>query len=464
MIKEIQKAKDIPYLILDGGALLFDNDRLFPGRQEQALVTAQGIVEAYNLMNYTAVGIAPEDLAGGLDFLAAIREKSKFAWLSANIVRKSTGKAIFPASTLTKIGDLTVGIIGITGKIPFYTFTEKDDAHVIPWLHVLPGLVKELSKKSDLIVLLSSLDARQNDEIAKKFTDIHIIIQAMHHSSNKYPKQVDNTVLCQVLKQGKYMGVLEFNWSPSSVWGHNRNTLLIQKQREFERYDWEIKRYTQIKKTDAKQLEVFNDLVRRRDEAGKELKKIEDAIEQERDKRIISATFKNQFIALEKTLPDQKDVLAIVEDVKKKVNELGRKRALQNKNKKILPTFGKGINLVGNKACASCHKDQSASWKKTRHAKAFITLLVRQQQYNMKCIPCHVTGVETGDEPYAYSLPEALHHVGCEVCHSPGKKHATDPKNHKLPKRPAPEICQRCHTPERDDTFDYQKDLKLVTH
>ncbi len=43
--------------------------------QEQEAVTARGIAQAKQAMNCRAVGIAAQDLAGGIDLLREIRDK-----------------------------------------------------------------------------------------------------------------------------------------------------------------------------------------------------------------------------------------------------------------------------------------------------------------------------------------------------------------------------------------------------
>ncbi len=72
----------------------------------------------------------------------------------------------------------------------------------------------------------------------------------------------------------------------------------------------------------------------------------------------------------------------------------------------------------------------SEKWQKTRHAKAYDSLAAKGQQFNQDCLPCHVTGVVTGKEPYILTLPEALLQVGCEACHGPGRAHAAKSKSH----------------------------------
>ena len=61
---------------MDSGALLFKQNSIRPEMQEQETGTAQGIARAMQAMNCRAVGIAAQDLAGGIDLLKKIQNCS----------------------------------------------------------------------------------------------------------------------------------------------------------------------------------------------------------------------------------------------------------------------------------------------------------------------------------------------------------------------------------------------------
>jgi 2',3'-cyclic-nucleotide 2'-phosphodiesterase (5'-nucleotidase family) len=185
-LEEIQKLHDLPDLTLDGGNLLFKQERLAPGLLMQEKITAEGIIESYNLMGYDAVAIGRNDLAAGLGFLQDQAAASKFTWLSANLVSKSNGEPLFSPSLIRKVGDISVGIIGLTDIKEAQRFQEEEGAVLLPWQTVLPKLVADLTPKCDLLILLSNNEPKQNEEIATSFTDIHIIIQSTPSARNPY--------------------------------------------------------------------------------------------------------------------------------------------------------------------------------------------------------------------------------------------------------------------------------------
>ena len=173
--KKVRNEK-LPALLVDGGNLLFKKDTINPSQREQVSITAHGIVKSYEAIGYQGVGVAAQDLALGLDFLKNIAAQSNFPWLSANLYNNSTSIPIFTPSTIIEVGEIKVGLIGLTGNTDIL-ITESDDASVKSWQTVLPDIVADLSAKTDMLVLLSNLTTADNKEIAKLY-DIHIILQS----------------------------------------------------------------------------------------------------------------------------------------------------------------------------------------------------------------------------------------------------------------------------------------------
>lgn len=419
-------------------------------------------------MTYNAVGIASQDLAAGLDFFNQITQQSRFPWLSANLVRKSSGQPIFAPSIIKKTGDITVGVIGITDPNASSLLTKENDAMILPWQEVLAKQAKDIANKCDLLILLSNQTFSENQKIAEKVPQIHLIIQSGTSPTNLPPQKTNNTLIMQTEKQGKHLGELQVNWHKSGIWGSDKVKLLQQKRSMEDSLSWRLKRYR--KKGDPKKiflsnpdkLNAYHNLVKKHEQLTDEIKIIEEEIKQEKRQGVTASTYSNRFYAMETSLPDDQEVAAIVTETAEEVNLIGMKIA---KRKKPADSSDQGhtpLNFVGTDTCVSCHAEQKNIWKTTRHAKAYKTLVDRNQQFNLDCIPCHVTGVITGEEPFALSLEPNMQKVGCEACHGPGKQHINNPEQWPLPQKPQAEICLRCHTPDQDDSFDYEKDIQRL--
>ncbi|MEM6991761.1 MAG: multiheme c-type cytochrome [Myxococcota bacterium] len=121
---------------------------------------------------------------------------------------------------------------------------------------------------------------------------------------------------------------------------------------------------------------------------------------------------------------------------------------------------------VGIEECETCHEEAVEFWKKTPHGSAYQTLVDTNQQFDLSCVSCHVTGFR---EPGGSEVVEnaGLIDVQCEVCHGPGSLHVDEPDrdgkalNIRLDS-PEDVVCAGCHTAEHSDTFDYDAYLRDI--
>lgn len=125
----------------------------------------------------------------------------------------------------------------------------------------------------------------------------------------------------------------------------------------------------------------------------------------------------------------------------------------------------KAHDFIGAKKCKMCHKQQYASWEKTKMAKA-LDLLKPEEQKDPKCAPCHMTGTSVKGV--------LLEGVQCEACHGAG----ADYKKKKIMKdkklamenglmEVTEEVCLKCHIKEGNPNykeFDFAKAIKNDIH
>lgn len=469
-MEKFRKENKEPWVAVDAGNLLFENGTVGQNEEKQEKITAVGIVTAYKQMSYDAAGIGIYDLAAGLPFLVELQKESSFPWLSANLVSASDNRPFFPPFLVFRRGGVTFGIIGITGEEVRTRLTQQGGAILLPWSKVLPPLAADLAKRCDFVILLSGLDSQANIDIARKVSGIDLIVEAGGSYGNKNPVLVGNTLITHSNKQGKHLGILQINWQPSKIWQkQDLRPLLTQKRALLDRANWQLKRIEAqgdpavLFKNAPDRLLWYQRLVAQRDKVAAEVKELTAKVAA-RHETAKDSTFSASFIAMQTTLPDDPKVLAEVEKIKDDIAALGRKKASEKKTDAATGLLAGGDpsqkGYIGWKRCAGCHREITEKWQKTRHAKAYDSLAAKGQQFNQDCLPCHVTGVVTGKEPYILTLPEALLQVGCEACHGPGRAHAED-KSHHL-QRPDKSVCRRCHTPDQDDNFVYEKKSLLV--
>jgi len=468
-INEIADYHQLPVLNLDGGGLLFKEEKLLPALLLQGRITAEGIIDAYNLLKVDAVGVSKRDLAGGLAFFQEQVKRSNFKWLAANLVTKSTNTSLFEKSTIMEIGPHKVGIIGLINSESPVVFQEKEDAVILPWQDVLPKLVAEMTPRCDMLILLSNNNSAQNKEIAEAFKDIHIIIQAMPSKRNSSPNLIDNTLILQTAKQGKYLGWMLVDWQKSHIWGSGTLRLEISKKKqELDGLNGRIKRYEKRFSQDELAIhKSYQRLLENRDNLIFSISGLEMEMDKMNVEGLAPSTYENNIVALEMSIPDQLEVLKVVEMTKQRVNEAGRAkaRAARLKSAQAVKNIATG-SYAGWQLCAQCHAPQADFWKSTDHYKAFKTLVDADQQFNLNCLPCHVTSNEElssdSNGSNILSLPETLQQVGCEACRGPGNKHAVSPSPGNIIRKPPETTCLRCHTTARDENFSYENDVLQI--
>jgi hypothetical protein len=469
-MEQIRGLHKQPYLTLDGGNLLFKRERLSPALLQQAKITADGITDAYNLMQYDAVAVGMNDLAAGLPFLEKQAARAKFNWLSANLVRTSDTEPIFPASMTRKVGDISVGIIGLTAYDGKVHFQESENTAILPYDMVLPGLIADLSAKCDLLILLSNNLPAQNKEIAESYPDIHIIIQSTSSSKNSAPNLHNKSIIMQTGNKGKHLGWMLVNWQKSKAWGQEGATKeLATKKKELDGLNGRISRIERrAAKEDLPAHTSYQNLLATKERLLSEIIFLENELYKMKESGQAPSTFENNFIALDVNLPDQPDVKKIIDATKLKVNQAGRNQATEATRSIAKPELQiEKLVFGGWRACAECHAAQTDFWEKTTHASAYQTLTEQKQQFNLDCLPCHVTAEYkdikiSANDAVLLSLPTVLQQVGCEVCHGPGRDHVQSQEPSAISRKPDISICIRCHTSERDEGFNYDNDVEQI--
>lgn len=424
-------------------------------------------------MGTRAVGIAPHDLAAGLPFLKQLAREHNLTFVSMNLYPNRGTAPVFKPYLLTRAGTLKIAILGLTGN-PGNMLQDRG-FHILPWQSILPKTLREVEKKADMVILLSSEPRRTNEEIAKKFDNIHILFQSGQGGGNQPPVNINNTLLCQTAPRGKYVGFLQIDWNDSKTWGKSIPGLLQKEQNRLDRINWQIGR---MQKRDTKQALAknaqFQRLLDNRAQSEQFIQKQLQAQKENSNQTQAACSYKNSFIALKASLPEDKTIKAIVDQTRREVNQINRKAQQRQKKQKAGKQKAAGGNgfpeplqeMAGWPACKKCHPEQTSFYLSTNHANAWQTLAALDQQYNPECLLCHVT-LPTYDRRQVQKkdllndLPLALQGVGCETCHGPSRKHSKNPES-VLPANPDQAVCLQCHTDQRDKNFIYPEKIQKI--
>lgn len=177
-------------------------------------------------MNYAAIGVGNYDLAADY-FNADLPSQQYLPFVSANTI-DATGKARFLPYTSVQAGSYKIGITSLTGPAEGKTILRSTH-----WKAALKKQLPEMKKQFDFIILLSSLSTKENKEIASRFPQINVIINADKEIENLSPSLIGKTLITQTNTLGQYLGVLDIQISPTLLWKKNYFALNDLKRREY---------------------------------------------------------------------------------------------------------------------------------------------------------------------------------------------------------------------------------------
>ncbi|MFC7394313.1 bifunctional metallophosphatase/5'-nucleotidase [Scopulibacillus cellulosilyticus] len=103
-----------------------------------------------------------------------------------------------------KINDITIGITGITA--PFKPFYEPLGWDIKDPGEVLPGIIEQVKKEADIVILLSHGGLKFDQDTAKTIEGINVILGAHTHHILEDGLNVNSTLICQTGKFGSYAG------------------------------------------------------------------------------------------------------------------------------------------------------------------------------------------------------------------------------------------------------------------
>jgi 2',3'-cyclic-nucleotide 2'-phosphodiesterase (5'-nucleotidase family) len=170
-------------LALDAGNALFKT--LADGPASTAKPRAELILEQLEAQGYAAMAVGQRDLVLGVDFLKKKTKATKLKLVSANLV-DAKGALLFPASVVTTVGGLKVGIVGVSPPSP--DAKAPSDGYVVlpPGVRGLPvgpavaAEVKRLRQKDkpDLVVLLAAVPYVESVRLAQDAEGLDFVVQS----------------------------------------------------------------------------------------------------------------------------------------------------------------------------------------------------------------------------------------------------------------------------------------------
>lgn len=210
-------------LLLDAG------DSLYGSQSLTLQSNGKVIVEGMNKLGYDAMLIGDLDLRYGPEVLAQRIAEASFPALSANVLRASDKQLVGKPYIITEVGGRKVGIIGITWDgIDLQDPLLKDNYVVLKADIVLPQYVTEVSRKADIVIVLSNMGLEEDQRLSSAVAGIDVILggRSRNPMEASWRNQKTGTIVAQAGAQGEWIGRRTLTIDGSGVVKANRGELI----------------------------------------------------------------------------------------------------------------------------------------------------------------------------------------------------------------------------------------------
>ncbi|WP_077624934.1 bifunctional metallophosphatase/5'-nucleotidase [Sediminibacillus massiliensis] len=170
-------------------------------------------VELLNRSGFNVATIGNnEGITLDYDQLYHLYDHAEFQLLCANLESMKEPDPLWLQHTTQLISDkgTKIGVIGLTA--PFNAIYNLVGWNISPPLEVLDRYIPKLAAENDIVVLLSHLGIHDDEEIAKRYNDIDVIIGGHTHHLFRDGEEVSGTLLTAAGKHGKYIGEVILTW------------------------------------------------------------------------------------------------------------------------------------------------------------------------------------------------------------------------------------------------------------
>jgi hypothetical protein len=411
-------------------------------------------------MGYDVVNVGEKDLMMGFKFLSDLTQKTKFSFVSANLVDKKTQKGVFKPYVIKEMAGLRIGIFGLLDDEFNPALQERDPGlTILEPLLTSKVLTKSLREYCDVIILLSQLGESKDRKLARENHEIDLILGGGGESKRAVMERVSEVPIYRLEPRGGYLGRIDYSLVDTKK---PIKFLLSSERDEMEKkLERLITRSIQIKMEMAKsgkQEEMKVKELRFLELKQKELEKTLVAFE---DKNF----YKHSSIPVQLSVKDDPKIIKGVEIYRAESAKLYKPKVAilpgkELSEKEMIARIPRESPFVGAISCKRCHESNYRNWLKTKHAKASQTIVSSPKYSQEECLACHSTGYgKMGEYATVEEIPFYLRGVQCEACHGEGKGH---PGKGGIERKVTLGVCRNCHTKDQSPTFNYIAYLEKI--
>ncbi|WP_176140562.1 bifunctional metallophosphatase/5'-nucleotidase [Halobacillus salinus] len=214
--------KEEDYWLMDNGDHV---DRFHPIAEG---LMGKGNVELMNAAGYDIANLGNNEgitLSG--DDLYHLYDDAKFGIACANLNRMEDPQPewLKPYQVLTSKKGTRIGVLGLTA--PFETFYRQIGWGVQSPYDIIDTYLAPLREQVDIVILLSHLGINDDEEIARRYKGIDVIVGGHTHHLFQNGELVEDTLLTASGKHGTHVGEVILEWNPEDRVLENKQAYAI---------------------------------------------------------------------------------------------------------------------------------------------------------------------------------------------------------------------------------------------
>lgn len=210
LIDSLKKKGEKYFLQIDAGDLLFESREMPESLASQAILQAEYLLKAHELLGHQIIVPGEKDFALGVSTFKELTKKTKIKFLAANLKQ---GADLLVGSDAHFEFDLAngkkqkVAVLGVVGE----DIGMPAELKVEPVLPLVNKWVEENRSKSDLLIVVTHQGIEKDQALATAVKGIDLIIGAHTQNFLQTPETVEKTTIVQSSFRNQYVGVMGLN-------------------------------------------------------------------------------------------------------------------------------------------------------------------------------------------------------------------------------------------------------------
>ncbi|MHB0958565.1 MAG: bifunctional metallophosphatase/5'-nucleotidase [Pirellulaceae bacterium] len=212
-IAQIRSAAPHSVLLLDAGDLIGDS-------MIADLTEGSALIRIFNHLGYDAMTLGNHEPDFGIAALRQRIKEAQFPFLAANLVSQSNQEPFVAPYVIKKVGDVSVGILGLTYPKTPWTTAPQNVAEVT-YQDPVSALEQQLPQMRrqgvELIVVLSHLGLSEDKRLAETVQGIDVIVGGHSHNRMEQAEKIGDTLIVQAGAHGADLGRLDLTLQDGKI-------------------------------------------------------------------------------------------------------------------------------------------------------------------------------------------------------------------------------------------------------